>query len=33
MSYQETEHYQVTKRFLDSPERMFKYLFENDETF
>lgn len=26
--YKETEHYQVTKRFLESPERMIKYLTE-----
>lgn len=24
--YQETEHYQITKRFLDNPNRMLKYL-------
>ncbi len=24
--YQETEHYQLTKRFLDDPERMLRYL-------
>lgn len=27
-TYQETEHYKVTKSFLDNPERTFKYLFE-----
>jgi predicted ATPase len=27
-SYKETEHYQVTKQFLDNPERMLHYLFE-----
>ncbi len=27
-NYQETEHYKVTKSFLDNPERTFKYLFE-----
>ncbi|MFD3157910.1 AAA family ATPase [Haloimpatiens sp. FM7330] len=26
--YTETEHYQITKEFLDNPERMLKYLFE-----
>lgn len=26
--YEETEHYQVTKQFLDSPQRMIRYLFE-----
>ncbi|MDD4125314.1 MAG: AAA family ATPase [Eubacteriales bacterium] len=25
--YRETEHYRITKEFLDSPERMFRYLF------
>lgn len=28
--YEETEHYQVTKRFLDSPGRMMRYLFEGE---
>ncbi len=27
VNYKETEHYQVTKSFLDNPERTFKYLF------
>lgn len=27
--YTETEHYKISKMFLDSPERMIKYLFEN----
>ena len=26
--YQETEHYQITKQFLDSPQRIIRYLFE-----
>lgn len=26
--YQETEHYILTKQFLDNPQRMIKYLFE-----
>ena len=26
--YEETEHYRITKQFLDSPERMIRYLFE-----
>ena len=25
-AYRETEHYQVTRRFLDDPERMLRYL-------
>lgn len=28
VKYTDTEHYQVTKTFLDCPERMLKYLFE-----
>lgn len=28
VSYKETEHFQLTKQFLDSPERMFKYLLD-----
>ena len=31
VSYQETEHYRITKQFLDSPERMCKYLFAEDK--
>ena len=27
--YKETEHYKITKRFLDDPERMIKYLTED----
>ncbi len=30
VNYKETEHYAVTKQFLDNPERMLKYLFEED---
>ena len=26
--YDETEHFALTKQFLENPERMFKYLFE-----
>jgi len=29
VDYKETEHYQITKRFLDCPEAMLKYLFED----
>ncbi len=29
--YKNTEHYQVTKTFLDNPNRYFKYLFDNNE--
>lgn len=28
VSYRETEHYQLTKRFLENPEKMLKYLLE-----
>jgi len=30
VSYQETEHYQVTKQFLNAPEQMCKYLFSDE---
>lgn len=30
VTYKETEHYQITKRFLNSPERMLGYLLDND---
>ena len=30
-TYQETEHYQLTRRFLENPERMLRYLFSDDE--
>lgn len=26
--YQETEHFRITKQFVNAPEKMFKYLFE-----
>ena len=26
--YKKTEHYNLTKQFLDNPEKMLKYLFE-----
>ena len=26
--YEETEHYQITKRFLENPQRMLRYLME-----
>lgn len=31
VDYKNTEHYQVTKNFLDNPERIFKYLFDNQK--
>ncbi len=30
VSYNETEHFKITKSFLDNPERMLKYLLENE---
>ena len=29
VSYRETEHYKITKQFIDTPERMIKYLLDN----
>lgn len=29
VSYRETEHYKITKQFIDTPERMIKYLLNN----
>lgn len=31
--YRETEHYCLTKRFLNDPEQMLRYLFSEDENF
>lgn len=31
VDYRETEHYQLTRRFLENPERMFRYLLEGTE--
>ena len=31
VQYRETEHYQLTRRFLEDPERMLRYLFSEDE--
>ena len=30
VSYKETEHYQITKQFLNNPEQMCRYLFADD---
>jgi len=30
--YRETEHYRVTRRFLESPERMLRYLLDDGEA-
>ena len=32
VDYRDTEHYRITKDFLDAPERFFRYLFESDEV-
>ena len=29
VSYKDTEHYRVTRRFLENPEKMIKYLTED----
>jgi predicted ATPase len=31
VAYQETEHYQLTRDFLNKPERYHRYLFQDDE--
>jgi predicted ATPase len=31
VDYRETEHYQITRDFLNAPERFFRYLFQTDE--
>ena len=31
VDYRETMHYQVTRRFLEDPERMLGYLFKDGE--
>ena len=30
VDYRETEHYQLTRHFLENPERILRYLFEED---
>ena len=30
VEYKDTEHYRITKQFMDAPERMFRYLFEKE---
>jgi predicted ATPase len=32
IAYQDTEHYRVTKGFLDAPERYFRHLFNLDQS-
>ena len=29
-TYRETEHYQITKQFLNNPEQMLRYLLQED---
>ena len=31
VSYEETEHYQLTRRFLENPQRYLAYLFQEKE--
>ena len=31
VSYQETEHFRLTKNFLENPEKMLHYLLENKD--
>ncbi len=31
VAYAETQHYKLTKEFLESPERFFEHLFANDD--
>ncbi len=31
VSYQETEHYQITRQFLNAPEQMCRYLFSDEQ--
>ena len=31
VEYRETEHYQLTKQFLENPERMLRYLLQENE--
>lgn len=33
VAYRETDHYLITKEFLNGPERIFRYLFEEEEDF
>lgn len=32
LSYEDTEHYRITRDFLNAPERFYRYLFEDDEA-
>lgn len=33
VAYRETEHYRVTREFLNAPERVFRHLFSDEEEF
>ena len=30
VSYRDTEHYQITRRFLEDPDRMLRYLLKDE---
>ena len=30
--YQETEHFQLTRRFLEAPERFYRFLLTDDDA-
>jgi predicted ATPase len=32
VQYEDTEHYRITKDFLEAPERFFRHLFDSDEA-
>lgn len=32
VNYKDTEHYKVTKMFIDQPEKMLKLLLESEES-
>ena len=32
VNYKDTEHYQITKRFLENPEKMLHYLLQDDDV-
>lgn len=33
VEYEQTEHYEITKAFLDNPDRMLDELFRNDDEY
>jgi len=32
VSFEDTEHYRITKDFLDAPERFYRHLFTEDDS-